>query len=87
MLDALSAGRFFASTGEVLLPRFTYGGKRSGETMVRRSDMSSVMLDANVELTFPLAFAEIITGDGEKVHRQRVELTDTESFGSRTLQV
>ncbi len=35
--------------------------------------------------TFPLAFAEIISGDGNKVTRQRIDLSDTESFGTRTL--
>jgi hypothetical protein len=87
VLDALSAGRFFATTGEVLIPRFSLGGKRSGESLARGTNLSAVTVEADLEWTFPLAFAEIISGDGGKVHRQRVELADTESFGSRTLKM
>jgi hypothetical protein len=86
VLDVLRSGRFFATTGEVLIPRFSLGGKRSGETILRPSP-GVAKLEATIEWTFPLAFAEIVSGDGAKVYRQRVELSDTESFGSRTLQV
>jgi hypothetical protein len=34
-----------------------------------------------------LAFAEIISGDGQKVYRERIDLTDTAAFGSRTLSI
>ena len=37
--------------------------------------------------TFPLAFAEIVSGDGSKVYRERIDLSDTPSFGSRTLKL
>ena len=33
VLDALRSGRFFVSTGEVLLPEFKVGGKESGQTL------------------------------------------------------
>ncbi len=33
VLDALRHGRFFVSTGEVLLPEFRVGGKESGQTL------------------------------------------------------
>lgn len=85
VLDALSAGRFFATTGEVLIPRFSAGGKRAGESIAKAADLNAIVVEANLEWTFPLAFAEIISGDGEKVHRQRVELSDTEAYGSRTI--
>jgi hypothetical protein len=87
VLDALRAGRFFATTGEVLITRFTAGGKRSGESLPRTGTLNAAVIEANLEWTFPLAFAEIISGDGEKVHRQRVELTDAEAYGSRTLRL
>ena len=45
------------------------------------------MLEANLEWTFPLAFAEIISGDGPKVFRQRIDLVDTESFGTRRIRL
>lgn len=83
LLDALRAGRFFASTGEVLIPGFSVGGKSSGETLARSAAGS--VLEAEIEWTFPLAFAEVISGDGAKVFRQRIELSDTESFGRRTV--
>ncbi len=40
-----------------------------------------------VDWTFPLAFAEVISGDGTNVYRQRVDLSDTRSFGHRTLRL
>ena len=33
VLKALRDGAFFISTGEVLMPRFTIGGKQSGQTL------------------------------------------------------
>lgn len=70
VLDALRAGDFFVTTGEVLIPSF---------------EMKPTEVRATVEWTFPLAFAEVISGDGEKIFRDRFELSDTESFGRREL--
>jgi len=86
VLDALRGGEFFTTTGEVLIPDFTVGGKQSGQTLDLVSRAAPV-LEANLEWTFPLAFAEIISGDGQKVFRQRIDLTDTESFGTRKLRL
>ena len=44
-------------------------------------------MEATVEWTFTLAFAEVISGDGAKVHRQRIDLLDTEAYGQRKLRV
>jgi hypothetical protein len=85
LLDALRQGRFFTTTGEVLIPTFTVNGKRSGETLV--APTGPAVLRATLEWTFPLAFAEVITGDGEHVFRQRIDLTDTEGFGRRELEL
>jgi hypothetical protein len=74
LLDALRAGEFFVTTGEVLIPAWSLDRKASEVT-------------AEVNWTFPPAFAEVITGDGSRVHRQRVDLADGESFGSRTLRI
>jgi hypothetical protein len=38
-----------------------------------------------LEWTFPLRFAEVISGDGTKVYRERIDLGDTGPFGRRTL--
>jgi hypothetical protein len=86
VLDALRGGKFFTSTGEILIPNFTIGGKQSGQTLDLAQN-SSPVLEAALDWTFPLAFAEIISGDGQKVFRQRIDLTDTESFGTRTLRL
>ena len=84
VLDALRGGKFFVTTGEVLLRRVAVGGKESGETL-ELSGSEKPELEADIEWTFPLAFAEIITGDGKNVQRERVDLSDTEPFGRRTL--
>ena len=42
---------------------------------------------AELRLTFPLRFAEVVSGDGSKVYRQRIDLTDTGPFGERTVKL
>ena len=37
----------------------------------------------SLQWTFPLHFAEIVSGDGTKVYRQRIDLDTTEPFGQR----
>lgn len=75
VLDALRGGRFFTTTGEVLIPEFAVA--REGETAV----------EATLEWTFPMAFAEVVSGDGREVFRHRVDLADSEEFGARKLRV
>ncbi|MDO8541187.1 MAG: hypothetical protein Q7S40_12180 [Opitutaceae bacterium] len=87
VLDALRGGRFFASTGEVLIPGFSVAGAESGAVLGREHAAANQPLRAALEWTFPLAFAEVITGDGEKTYRQRIELSDTEAFGERQLAI
>lgn len=70
VLDAMETGKFFTSTGEVLLPSFSVS-KRSGETAT---------IDLDIDWTFPLNFVEIISGDGNKVYRERKELHNTTAF-------
>ena len=84
LLDALQAGKFFVTTGEVLLRGFAVGGKPSGETLaVRAGDRPELRVE--LEWTFPLRFAEVISGDGKAVYRERLDLADTTAFGKRTL--
>lgn len=85
VLDALRSGAFFTTTGEILIREFTVGGKESGETLSSGENRSA--LKAELEWTFPLAFADIISGDGQKVYRNRIDLTDTESYGTRKLSI
>ena len=35
--------------------------------------------------TFPLRFAELISGDGSRVFRDRIDLADTGSFSEQTI--
>jgi hypothetical protein len=84
VLDALRQGRFFVSTGEVRVRDFTVGGKPSGATVALDSDGRPELRMA-LDWTFPLQFAEVISGDGMSVYRERIELADTGSFGERTL--
>jgi hypothetical protein len=84
LLDALRAGRFFVTTGEVLIRDFTVGGKGSGETLALK-DGERPELRVALEWTFPLRFAEVISGDGREVYRQRIDLSDTGPFGTRVL--
>jgi len=72
ILDTLRGGKFFSTTGEVLIPTFGVEGGKVNFTL---------------EWTFPLQFAELVSGDGEKVFRQRVQLTDTKAFGRGTFQL
>jgi hypothetical protein len=84
VLDALRAGRFSVSTGEVLIREFTVGGKQSGETLAL-TDGERPELRVALDWTFPLRFVEIISGDGQKAYRERIDLSDTGSFGTRVL--
>jgi hypothetical protein len=86
VLDALQNGRFFVSTGEVLLPRFTVGGKESGQVL-RLAGKTATEVEAQLEWTFPPAFAEIIWGDGTQVQRRRLDLADAEAFSGKKLHV
>lgn len=82
VLDAMEQGKFFVTTGEVLIPRFTVNGKGSGET-VNLSGGKKADVVLALEWTFPLSYAEIVSGDGEQVYRERVDLSSTEAFGSK----
>ena len=86
VLDALRGGQFFVTTGEVLISGFTVNGRKSGEsTMVVEGRKAEVRLD--LKWTFPLVYAEIITGDGREIKRRRVDLSTTGSFGEVSLKL
>lgn len=86
VLDALRGGEFFTTTGEVLIPEFSVGGRQSGQTLDLAHDTTPT-LEANLEWTFPLAFGEVVSGDGQKVFRQRIDFSDSESFGTRRVRL
>jgi hypothetical protein len=86
VLDVLRAGRFFVTTGEVLIPRFTVGGCKSGQTLKLSADAQPELV-AELRWTFPLRFAEVVTGDGQQVYREAIDLADTGAYGQRTLKL
>ena len=82
VLDAMQQGKFFVSTGEVLLPTFTVNGKGSGEEIkINTTGDAEILVDA--DWTFPLNFAEIISGDGVNVFREKINLEETTAFGKK----
>jgi hypothetical protein len=83
VLDVLEQGRFFSTTGEVLIEDFTVNGHSSGETITLPAD-GKCIISFKTNWTFPLNFAEVISGDGEKVYRERIDLTSTQAFGTKT---
>ena len=84
ILDALRAGRFFVTTGEVILESATIGGREGGQALtLAPGDRPEVRVD--LSWTFPLRFAEVVSGDGAKVYRERVDLSDTPPFGRKTI--
>jgi len=85
VLNSMQKGRFFTSTGEVLMPALTINGKRSGETLqLDNSGYAAVKLE--LSWTFPMHFVEVISGDGNSVYRERIDLTKTQAFGSQLLE-
>ena len=84
VLDVLRRGAFFVTTGEVLIPNFTVGGKESGDTLSAREFAE---LKVDLEWTFPMNYAEVVMGDGENTYRKKIDLGHTRSFGADSLTV
>ena len=84
VLDALRGGRFFVTTGEVLIRDFTVGGKGSGETLRLGAD-ARPPLRAEFDWTFPPLSVDVISGDGHRVYRERTILADLGAFARTTL--
>jgi len=76
ILRTVRRGDFFVTSGEVLFRSWDIEG-----TGARRT------LNAEVEWTFPLEFAELVWGDGEKVERQIIPATDRQAFGAYRFKV
>jgi hypothetical protein len=72
VLEAVSRGDYFISTGEVLLPEVSIAPGSSGAIKAR----------AKVLWTFPLSFAEIVWSDGRQTERQIIPLDTTRAFSS-----
>jgi len=83
VLDVMEKGRFFVSTGEILLPSFKVNNVGAGET-ARVDAKGNVEISIDAKWTFPLNRAEIISGDGNAVFHDVINLNDTQAFGQKT---
>jgi hypothetical protein len=84
VLDSLRSGRFFVTTGEVLIPGFTVDGQPSGSTVVLPPGKPA-QVRFQLSSTFPLRYAELVSGDGAHVFRDRIDLSDTVAFDQRSV--
>lgn len=70
LLEALRAGEYFVTTGEILLHRYALEGTGARRTVI-----------ADLEWTFPLEFVEVVWGDGRTTARRVIPATDLAPFG------
>ena len=83
VVDALAKGEFFVTTGEVLISDFSLAGAESGNSI---SPTESAALIAELEWTYPLAYMEIVSGDGDAIYRDRIDLAHTTEFSAETIE-
>lgn len=76
VVQALRAGDYFVTSGEVLLRNWSLEGTGDKRTYT-----------AEAEWTFPPEFAELVWSDGAKVDRQVVDLKGMAPFGSKTFRL
>ena len=76
IVNALKRGDYFWTSGEVLIPSYSVEGAGAQRTIA-----------ADVEWTFPLEFAEVVWGDGQKTDRQIIPVTDLPAFGEHHFQI
>ena len=76
VLKAMRDGNFFVTTGEILIKNYAVSGSGNRRTIT-----------ADVEWTFPMAFMEVVTGDGKTVTKQALSATDLQAFGSKKLSI
>ncbi|MEG3659600.1 hypothetical protein V5097_19460 [Arenibacter palladensis] len=86
VLNVMTTGKYFSTTGEVLIPNFSINGKGSGET-IKLNTGGEAKIHLNIDWTFPLNFLEVVSGDGQTVFRERVDLSKTGAFGSEEFQL
>ncbi|MGH9673573.1 MAG: hypothetical protein ACRD44_10360, partial [Bryobacteraceae bacterium] len=74
VLETIQRGDYFVSSGEVLLP----------ESRIEAAGGQSLRVRAGVRWTFPLAFAQVVWGDGDRTTHKTIALDTTRPFGSHT---
>ena len=76
LLDAMRAGDYFVTSGEVLIRNASVEGAGAKRTYT-----------AETEWTFPPEFAELVWSDGDKVDRKVVSLTEMGPFSSHKFRI
>ena len=76
--EVLASGSFFVTTGEVLIASL------SGTLAAGRKKL---VVRATLNWTFPLAFAEVITGGRGTRSRTRLDLSNTQFYGSDEFEI
>ncbi len=76
IVDAMTRGDYFVTSGEVLIPSYSVEGSGGRRKIV-----------ADVEWTFPLEFAEVVWGDGIHTGRQIVPATELPPFGKHRFKI
>lgn len=87
VLDVLSAGAFFVTTGEVLIPEFSVQGFDSGESVPVGTNLSSLAIEMTLEWTYPLSHLTIVSGDGNRVYRDHFDLSATTEFDDKYIRI
>ncbi|WP_426292991.1 hypothetical protein ACN9ML_26645 [Dyadobacter endophyticus] len=83
VLEAMRKGKFFVTTGEVLIPAFRVNNAVVGET-AKPDAKGNVEISLEAKWTFPLNRAEVISGDGKEVFHDMINLNDTQAFGQKS---
>lgn len=76
IVNALKAGEYFVTSGEVLITNYAVRGTGAARTIV-----------ADLEWTFPLDFVEVVWGDGVKTGRQIISTTKMPPFGTHHFEI
>jgi hypothetical protein len=76
LLEAVQRGDYFVSTGEVLLP----------EVKISTASPSTITATVSAQWAFPLAFGELVWGDGNQTFTQSFPLNETRPFGNATFE-
>jgi len=76
IIDSMKRGDYFVTSGEVLISSWSVQGTGNQRSVT-----------ADVEWTFPLEFAEVVWGDGQKTGRQIISATELPAFGKHRFQI
>jgi hypothetical protein len=87
VLDALSSGDFFVTTGEILIPEFFVQNFNSGDVIPPGTDLSRLPIEMRLEWTYPLAYLSIVSGDGNRIYRDNFDLSATTEFGAMPIRI